>query len=174
MTLTDKQWLAFQEDLKVTKIKRKKDESTSAYARRLALKANDVDDDTWSKLDEATQKWVNESLEAIEGDQPISLPEGEMEEVSASVDKKDKEAKPTKSKAKTSSGADSRGRPARYSLSAKVKILTKPNPHRQGTKSHGYYESYKDGMTLEKILAKGIPRAEVNWHVDRGIIEFSS
>jgi hypothetical protein len=82
---------------------------------------------------------------------------------------KDMKSKTTKTPAAraTASGA------ARTSVAptGTIKILVKGNPHREGTKLHGYFKKYKEGMTVEAALKAGIPARNIAYETSIGKIK---
>lgn len=64
-----------------------------------------------------------------------------------------------------------RGRAARYVDGAKIKVLLKENPHREGTKRYGIFEKYRNGMTVGEAVKAGINAGDLVWAVKEGRIE---
>ena len=56
-----------------------------------------------------------------------------------------------------------RGRPSAFADDAKIKVVTKENPHRKGSICYKYFAKYKDGMTVVQALKAGIPRANLRY-----------
>lgn len=111
--------------------------------------------------------------------------EAEAEEEEAEVEAKPKakakaKAKPAKAakKAKANGGNGAkRGRPSVYNADAKIKVLVKQNPFREGSNSAKVFDMYKSGMTVadfEKAVSKGswesTPKMFLNVHRSRGLI----
>lgn len=80
-----------------------------------------------------------------------------------------KKAATKKTAAKKTNGA-ARGRPALFSLDAKITPLKKQNPYRDGSKGAGWYGKYKKGMTVEAAVKAGVPRAQVRFDLNHGNI----
>jgi hypothetical protein len=56
-----------------------------------------------------------------------------------------------------------RGRPSAFADDAKIKVVTKENPHRKGSICYKYFAKYKDGMPVVQALKAGIPRANLRY-----------
>ena len=161
-------------------------EAPLSYAKRMAVKANNLKDDEWQGLSEPAQKWVNDALEAVENKTEVPLPEGleaaaepEAEEAVAEETEVDPPAggkKPAKKKAvpkkvtvkkaakpKASANGAKRGPKGGFAGTDKIKILTKENPFRAGTKSAAWWAKYENGMTVEAAIAAGVPRHHIRW-----------
>jgi hypothetical protein len=52
--------------------------------------------------------------------------------------------------------------------------VRKVNPWKEGTKGHGYYSLYKNGMTVSAAVKAGVPRGYVAWDVAHGFISLKS
>jgi hypothetical protein len=52
--------------------------------------------------------------------------------------------------------------------------VRKNNPWKQGTKGHGYYELYRNGMTVAKAVKAGVPRGYIRWDIAHGFINVKS
>lgn len=86
-----------------------------------------------------------------------------------------KATKPAK-KAKAKPEANGGGRPGpkgTFSRTAKIKIVAKENPYREGTKSAKWFAVYKEGMTVEAAIAAGTPRHHIRWDAVQGNIKLS-
>lgn len=152
-------------------------ETASQFALRLLKKADQLPEADWEAMSSAAQTWVNVAIEANLDKQPIPLPEGIDEAmVEKKVDgvemvsktmkaKKPKDKKPSKL-AKAGEGAK-RGPKGRFSGSDRIKLL-KDNPYRKGTKGSGWFARYKDGATVEDVVAAGVPRAQVRFDANQG------
>jgi len=179
--MTPKQWEALKEELQgFVNLKLKKAESTEAFARRLALKANSqISDDDWNTMSDDTQTWVNETLEAIDKGNVIDLPEGEHDDPPAAKatgkrgQAKGKGNSKGKGKGKSKGAAANAGRPGRYPADAKITVIMKKNPHRAGTRAHEYYASYKKGGTVADALQAGVTFSYMAWQVERDIIKIT-
>lgn len=81
--------------------------------------------------------------------------------------------KPVKAaKANGSAKAEgSRGRKGTYPLNAKIKVLVKSNPHREGTSLHDYYEKYRNNMTVQEALDAGIVWANLRYLSEKEVIQ---
>lgn len=171
-------------------------EKPAAYAKRLAIAANGIADKDWETLEESTQAWVNEALEAVENKKPVPLPEGlevaaeaeapeedppaEAEKPAKKVKAKAAPAKKAKAPAKPKVAAkkaapakkangkptakgDRPGPKGRFGRTDKIKLLTKENPFRDGTKCAAWWEKLTDGMTVDAAIAAGVPRHHIRW-----------
>ncbi len=56
-------------------------------------------------------------------------------------------------------------------LVGKIKLLVKENPKRVGTKAHGRFKLYRDGMTTAEFLEAGEERVDLNWDTKHKFIE---
>lgn len=172
-------------------------EAPAAYAKRLAIAANGLEDDQWGLLEEPTQAWVNDALEAVEKKKAIPLPEG-LEEVVAEPEaaaapakvngsakkksavtapakpkvaaKKAAPAKKGKGKAPPAKG-DRPGPKGLFARGDKIKLLTKENPFREGTKCANWWAKMKDGMTVDAAIAAGVPRHHIRWELTLGNVK---
>lgn len=88
------------------------------------------------------------------------------------------EGKPGKKAAAKKENGAKRGRPLVFAPDAKIKLLTKENPFREGSNSHKVFGMYKSGMTVaefEKAVAKGswesTPKMFLQVHRGRGLIQ---
>lgn len=157
------------------KIKQKPGESDTDYAARAAVKANRTSDSQWEALSVVAQKWVNDALEVQEKYAEASDEEyikhmptlepakaGGSEEAARSVTQKQpKPAKKPKDKSaakgkSTKTPSDRRGRPPRFDLAGKIKILVDKYPRREGTSRHKAFKLLKDGMTVQQAFDAGI------------------
>ena len=178
-------------------------EAPAAYAKRLAIAANNLSDDDWQSLGDgsATQIWVNDALEAVEKKKAIPLPEGlDKEEATAEepevteaapakangavkaakkakaapkpkvAAKKAAPAKKGKAKAAPVKG-DRPGPKGRFARTDKIKLLTKENPFRAGSKCADWWDKLKDGTTVEAAIAAGVPRHHIRWELTLGNVK---
>lgn len=74
--------------------------------------------------------------------------------------------KPAAAKKKAPAKAKTVGR-AKFSDDAKIKLLVKENPRREGTEAHARFAKFKDGMTVGEFI-KACER-HPNWNA-RGTI----
>ena len=175
-------------------------EAPAAYAKRLAIAANNLSDDDWQSLGDgsATQIWVNDALEAVEKKKAIPLPEGlaEAKEASAEVEVKQEEsalktngvasgksstkkaaakapakAKKAASAKKASTKGARPGPKGLFGMDSKIKIVAKENPFREGSKGFSWFKKYQNGMTVSAAVAAGVPRAQVRWDLKHGSIK---
>ena len=51
-----------------------------------------------------------------------------------------------------------------------ITLLVKGNPKREGSKAHGRYAHYKDGMTITAFVKAGGQRVDIKWDLDHGHI----
>lgn len=145
----------------VTKVKQKKDEEASAFLKRLALKANDLQDNEWEKLAEPTQLWVNSALDAIQHSKPLPTPADlvvEEKEEQVEIEKKPKAEK------KPKQVVSERGA---FKNSDEIALVADENPHREGSKDRVTYAKLKGGMTVEEALTAGVDRAYLRYLVRR-------
>ncbi len=91
--------------------------------------------------------------------------------------KKTVETKPAKAAAKktvekkaTSTGA---GRTTLFSPTAKIKVVQKENPGREGTKRHEWYELYRTSKTVADYIAAGGDRGYLKFDSGKGFIEIA-
>lgn len=188
--VTPEEWGAIVADLETAlKVSQKNGEDLSAYAARLANKANKLSDEAWDGLSEVAQKWINGALTAIElgNDLPIPsdgtdatpAPEEEVEAAAEKPKKKQppadrtrpepkeaKSAKKSKANSKSEGGAR-RGRKGLFNMAATIKPLMKENPYRDGSKGFAWYSLYEKGMTVEEAIDAGVPRAQVRFDMHK-------
>lgn len=142
-------------------------ETPQQFARRLALKANDLSDDDWAVLENPTQRWVTIALEAIERGQDIPLPEGidEVFDKQTGGDALVKLAKPIRAKKLVklkqlepvlAKEGVRRGPKPRFAFNGKIKLLVNTNPKRKGSRAAARFDVYTSGMTVAEALAKKI------------------
>jgi len=67
-----------------------------------------------------------------------------------------------------------RGRAAKYPDEAKITLLAKENPKREGSASHKRFGLYKTGMTVGEFISKGGTLADVAWDARKNFISVSS
>jgi hypothetical protein len=48
--------------------------------------------------------------------------------------------------------------------------VRRENPWKEGTKGHGYYAKYRNGMTVAEAVKAGAPRGYIRWDVAHGFI----
>ena len=53
---------------------------------------------------------------------------------------------------------------------AKIKLLVKDNPKREGSASYNRFELYKSSKTVSEFIAAGGTRADLAWDAARGYI----
>jgi hypothetical protein len=63
------------------------------------------------------------------------------------------------------------GRQSKFSESAKIKILVKENPHREGTGRFDRWRKYKEGMTVGQALKAGLKPVNLHYSVEDGHIK---
>jgi hypothetical protein len=88
--------------------------------------------------------------------------------------KKTATAAPVAAKKKVANGAVAKakaGRQSRLSETAKIKILVKENPHREGTGRFDRWRKYKEGMTVGQALKAGLKPANLHYSVADGHIK---
>lgn len=124
--------------------------------------------------------------EETAGNEEASEEEAEQEPVVAKSAKKSngkkvpvakpakKVAAPKVAKAAKESG-ETRGRkPNIGPLNAKIKILVKNPPGREGTVRQKVFAKYQPGMTVETAHKAGVPYNFMRWHVAQGWIELKA
>lgn len=57
-----------------------------------------------------------------------------------------------------------------YEDTAKVTLLVKENPKREGSASYERFEGYKGAKTVADALANGVTRADLDWDAKHGYI----
>jgi hypothetical protein len=174
----------------------KEGESAVNFAYRLAQAANEMADETWESLPTAAQKWVNAALEAVEKIEDTPLPEGIEIVMSPKTEATDgngaeepamankassgskKAAAQASAKAKTGGGKKAAvkgngkggtrpGPQGKFASGDKITKLVRENPYREGSKSHGVFKKYKNGMTVQSAIDAGITRAYLLWDVKK-------
>jgi hypothetical protein len=78
---------------------------------------------------------------------------------------KEKKAKPVKKE------GEARGRRSLFEDTDKVKVLVKPNPHREGSTRWKAYMKLKDGATVAENVRLGVPRQQIWSLVNREIVK---
>lgn len=91
-----------------------------------------------------------------------------------------KAAKPAKKKAAAAAGATNgeakaaRGRRSAFNADAKIKVLAKENPKREGSRAHERFALYKDGMTVGAFLEKGGSLGDLRYDTKHGFVQIAS
>lgn len=80
-----------------------------------------------------------------------------------------KTAAPAKKAAKATNDGATRGRAPNFGGDAVITVLAKDNPKRGGAAER--FALYKNGMTVDKYIAAGGKRADVNWDAAQGFIK---
>lgn len=101
-----------QKLLDVTKVKPKANEDREDYFKRIITAVQELPEDVWEGLDEATQKWVNDGAKAGNDKQPIN----DFPDIKA---KEDEDVKTEKKSAKADKTAKADKAPKKESLSAR-------------------------------------------------------
>lgn len=83
---------------------------------------------------------------------------------------------PTASKKKVSATDTSdvptkRGRKPSIDMGAKIKLITKENPKREGSASHTRYELYRTSKTVQEYINAGGTLPDLKWDSEKGHIE---
>lgn len=153
-------------------------ENGQDFAKRLAVKVNGLDDDTWASLQEDTQLWVNDALKAVEKKKDIELPDGLrnmlLPEGTPGAEKSSKPKGAKKPAEVTSEEAyvgARRGPKGKFKSGDTIKVLADKNPFREGTKAAAKFGKLKSGMTLEDAVEAGAPRSHIRWAVSLGHLE---
>lgn len=139
-------------------------------------KANGADPDPEAKASAAPKKATKAKKATPAKPAPAEAETPKKEAAS----KGKKTAAPKKASAKKATKDDqesSRGRPTIFAPEAKIKVLAKKNPFREGSNSAKVFGMYKPGMTVgdfEKLVAKGnwksTPKMFLRVHRERGFI----
>jgi type IV secretory pathway VirB10-like protein len=170
---------------------RKAGEPVKDYLKRVAVKVNRLEDDDWELLPKPVQDWTNDALEALAKKAAVPLPAGvdadeaaeavteetsEVEEETDMTTAKKKKAAPAKKAPVPKRAGSTRGRAT--PRDAKITVLAKKNPYRDGCRMHNLFNQYKTGMTFEDALDKaeggkgGVPRQFLLWDRRMGYIKF--
>lgn len=96
----------------------------------------------------------------------VSLTKSKVAAKGGKTEKGGKTAKAAKSIETTK-----RGRAGKFADDAKIVVLTKDNPKREGTKAHENFALYSKNKTVGAFLAAGGSRADLAWDVAAGFIE---
>ena len=67
-------------------------------------------------------------------------------------------------------GEDKRGRKSRYDPKAKIKLITKENPKREGTKAFTKFANYRTGMSVEEALCTELTSRSLAYDEGKGFI----
>jgi hypothetical protein len=54
-----------------------------------------------------------------------------------------------------------------------VHLLVKENPKRKGSQAAKDFNKYKNGMTVEQLLAAGVPIGDIRWNQNKKFIRLS-
>jgi len=112
-------------------------------------------------------------------DQPDSMTKDEEEMAASAARKRSKTKSKTRkrkapAKRKTSKKSSGRrGRAPKYGDNAKIKVLAKENPFRDGSKAAKNFKVYKTGLTVGDYVAKGGDRSSLKFDVGRKFISVS-
>lgn len=79
-------------------------------------------------------------------------------------------AKAKKKTAKKRAAKTGGARKSAFSPDAKIKVLKKENPRREGTRAHKMFEKYSSGMTVAEALKKGVTTKDLRWDIHDGNI----
>ena len=89
----------------------------------------------------------------------------------ASAKAKKAAAKKAPAKAKKAKGdSPGRGRPSTIDQKAKIQILVKKNPKREGTKGHQQFALYKQKMTVAEFMEVGGDPRTLHWDIKKEYI----
>lgn len=94
--------------------------------------------------------------------------------VKTSAKKKEEPAKTAAPKAKTTARATTNGsgkRSGTINENARIKLLVKENPHREGTGRYARWKKYKENMTVGAALKAGLNRNNIRFSVEDGHIK---
>lgn len=150
----------------ILKIEPKKNEAPADFAKRLIVKANDLEDSDWQSLSLKSQVWVNAGIEALQAKKAVALPEGlDAPEVPDEPAPKKGKEKPAKAAVKDKKEAkpSGRGPKGKFAKTDKIKVVPKENPFRSGTKCYNWFASIKNGMTVAQAVEAGAPRHHIRW-----------
>ena len=152
-----------------------------------------INDNKLSEIPELSglpEMGANEPPEQEEEAQPEqpATPTKKESKMKPKVNVKDKAATRAATKAKESAKATpgsagkaktklKSGRPstlsAKYPDAAKIRVLVKENPKREGTQSHKIFSLYSKSGTVENFLKAGGKRTDVAWAVEHKLISIS-
>ncbi len=59
---------------------------------------------------------------------------------------------------------------ANFDGNARIKLLVKENPKREGSKTHERFALYKNGMKVSEALEKGLTREDLDWDTKHDFI----
>ena len=173
----------------VFKVKPKAGESYEEFALKTAKKVNGCSEAVWNSLSEDTQQWNNavfiaeekrgELRRAGQPEKAFDVPYPELAgfvivplEVAETetIQETTEMAKTAKTATKDKAAPKGKGRPSVLVPTAKIKLLVQESPYREGCKSDLAFKKYKDGMTVAKLLEKGVPKAYIAWDKQHGHI----
>lgn len=97
----------------------------------------------------------------------------EPKKAQAPAKSKDVKATPAPAAKKADPAPASNASKASFKLSAVITNIA-ANPHRVGSKDHDRFKAYKEGMTVEQAMEKGVRRVDINWHAQHKHIKVSS
>lgn len=100
-----------------------------------------------------------------------------VEKINGSGASKKATAKKAGASAKSAKGTTAKkaggsaGRKSAFADDAKITVVSKENPKRPGSKAHGVFKKYKNGMTVAQALAAGVTTAHLRWDSSHGFIK---
>lgn len=156
-----------EELTQVAEIEQKENETWPKFANRLVRTINkkEVPEEDWSQLSPESQTWYNDAVDAITADAPIKSFPGEEPQPASKGNSKPKKDK------KARAPGEGNGRPKKLQDDGVITVLVDKNPQREGSAGAGYFDKYKNGMTVKEALAAGVTRSHMNWAVDHSWIK---
>jgi hypothetical protein len=100
---------------------------------------------------------------AAEKTAPAPTPTKEATPAKEATPKKTKPAKATPAKKPPAKEVSKPIDTGKFAADSKIKVLVEANPKREGSESYKRFALYKDGMTVEEALTKGLTRPDLAW-----------
>ena len=146
----------------------------------LALAVDEAEDDEAEPEGEAEAEEATPDEEA-EAEEAVPVAGGETVAEEAAPDEEGEVAskpakvkgakKPTKAKGADSGEKRRVGRPGKFPLDSKIKILVAENPHRKNSARYTRWQLYNDGMTVVQALSTGLNYGNLHHSVKDGHIK---
>jgi hypothetical protein len=147
-----------------TGLDRNANESDDAYARRLAKAVEKLSDSSWKTVAEEAQVWANSALEAMHTEKPLPHLDG-VADIKAKA-----EPKPVVAKKQKKTDTRPIMTTGKLNRNAVIKILTRVNPHEEGTRAWWAFSYYQNGMTVQEAYNRCVGWTNIVWDHANGYI----
>jgi hypothetical protein len=180
--------------LELTQLEPEAGDTSETYTQRVLEKVIKIPDAKWSKLDPEIQTWANINVTKLDDGEKLTqlldVPETanisspESRETDSGVPASDEAMEEdmvanghngAAKKAKKAAGPKGRrGRRPAWDGDWVITVVTPaPHPHRAGTKNATNLAKYKTKMTVDQVLATGVPRPNIRYEKTLGNIRVS-